>query len=461
MKPIQGSILVSYIIVSLVGCSRIRNSVATRVSDVSPTAPPTMGKEVPPTAIVPKTISPAANRGIDMSEVNCDSRKVESIPFGPEVGVPMGLVAIRKGPDIDDAIVILDHRMNIYELAGTQEEQTRWIGLSPNGRMLAYAIALEEPILRISIFDSTLQERAVEVDLSDESFVKPGDPTSWGINNIRWINNRWLSADLYSREDPSGNTIRLAVIDSLEGIAIGMAPDLTPEPTPTSTIILSPDMERAFYATGEDDLALVNNNTGKVLWKREDSASLHMIRSGVGSFWASPAAWSTDGSMIAYTAHEELSPYLLQGDRVGVFLLSRDGEVHQPVTSFSSSGFDNYYSDGLVWSQDDSQLAFFAYYLTDSEGHYPPILMVYDNVSNQLKCVTRLIGEHPRFNSMVWSPDGRFISYAAETEHFIDEYWYTEDRWFIVDLSDGTTYEVDADIFQVAGWSEEFAAINK
>jgi Tol biopolymer transport system component len=317
--------------------------------------------------------------------------------------------------------------------------------------MLAYAIALEQPALELTILDSTLNKRVVEVDLTREGFAEPGETTLWGILDMRWINDRWMIADLYDREDPSGHTIRVAMIDSADGTAIALPPDRAPELSPLSSVIISPDMDRALYVSDNDTLVLVEIDTGEVLWRDEEGISVSMVRSAFA--WTNLAAWAPDGSMVAYSAHEEPSWHLFHPNQFGLFILDREGEVNHRITAFSDMGFERFFTSALTWSPDGRKLAFVAHYLQDQEGHYPPYLMISDVEEKQLRCVSKIIDDEvPRFARIVWSPDGQFISYVT---------WVIgssgERRWFIVDVNSGTTYEVDSEIFQVAGWSSEFA----
>ena len=120
-------------------------------------------------------------------------------------------------------------------------------------------------------------------------------------------------------------------------------------------------------------------------------------------------------------------------------------------------GSEVFGANGLVWSPDGKKLAFIAHYIQNQEGSYPPFLFEYDAEEKQLRCVARLMGDGPDFARMLWAPDGRYISYVTITDNWRDDSWHRDGRWFIVDVNSGTTYEVDSEIFQVAGWSSEFA----
>lgn len=78
-------------------------------------------------------------------------------------------------------------------------------------------------------------------------------------------------------------------------------------------------------------------------------------------------------------------------------------------------------------------------------------LFLYDSVADQVICVTSIMGDDTGYVGLVWSPDSAFISYATlSIDHIMDR------RWFIVDLGDGSTYQVDENVLYVVGWSPEF-----
>ena len=442
-------------LILLVSCGLSRPPVQTPTRGVSASSSTMPTDQVAPTPTETVTTLPTATPPIDMSQVFCDVVEVEPRPLGPEIEVPGNLIGIRKEVDLDDVVLILNQMVRTVELTGTGEPILDWIGISPNGRMLAYAIALEEPVLELTILDPTFQKRIVEVDLEGEGFAEPGEATSWGIRDLRWINDRWMIADLYDRKDPSGHTIRVAMIDSVNGTAIAVPLDPAPKLSSLSSVIFSPDMKRALYVSEKEALVIVDVDTGKILWREEQGASIGMIWSAFG--WDSPAAWSPDGSMVAYTAHEEPSPHLRPAEQYGVFIIDRDGDGNHPVTAFSMIGSEVFGANGLVWSPDGKKLAFIAHYIQNQEGSYPPFLFEYDAEEKQLRCVARLMGDGPDFARMLWAPDGRYISYVTITDNWRDDSWHRDGRWFIVDVNSGTTYEVDSEIFQVAGWSSEFA----
>ena len=453
MRIRPGHLILGISFVLLTGCGQVILPTMTPPAESRVMPFTTRTEFATPTQSYTPTIAPTATHSIEMSQTLCDSDEVSLRPMDPEASMPGGLVGFQAAYDLIIPIVSMNQEVTETQLHRSEEVLYDATGISPNGDLLAFMIALEEPALQITLVDAAMQERVVKVDLSVASFAEPGEVTSWGIGDARWVNDGLILADLWDMSDPDGKTIRLAVTDTFTGVATVFPPGYAPEIAPLASAIISPDMERALYVSEDEAMVLVDLGNGEVLWRQENSASIFMIHSAAWG-WTFPAAWAPDGSFVAYTAHEELSSRLPPAWRNGVFLLDRNGQANRPITAFSVMGFEDFGATGLAWSPDGERLAFLGWYLEEIDDTAPLFLFVYDSGQDILQCVTAVVGDDISSSRLVWSPDGMFVSYV--TRSFDDQLRRLEGHLHIVDLQDGVTYESNVDLGDLAGWSSEF-----
>ena len=353
---------------------------------------------------------------------------------------------------------IVDEQQNVFEIpmTGSDDVTIHTLGISPSGDSIAIATMPDDATIQLVFFDDSLREVILTIELTGDLFTTAYEENAWAIHNIRWINDQWLYADLYNRIDPEGNVIERILIDlEMSNIVSTILPDSAPIPSPQSSIVISPDMQRAIYVTGDYeyypqnvDLVLIDFESGEVLWRYEDIQDIRMIRSAFWS-WHGQAAWSPDSSHVAFIDAEPLSDPEASYSHNGVFLLGRNGESLRRITSFSDMIFDYFNVYHLSWSSDSQRLAFITELSIEEETNSTNYLFIYDFTVNILSCVTEVLHDLSTYSGLVWSPSSSLISYRGEIS-------FGEMSWRIVDLDSGTTYAVNADVNRILGWSDSF-----
>lgn len=161
------------------------------------------------------------------------------------------------------------------------------------------------------------------------------------------------------------------------------SPSASPSPSaavaaasPASTPTSPPSTETGTIAFIKD---------GRLYTIRSDGSERRLIARN-----ASCAAWSPDGSQIAY------------GSPRGLFVLRLDDLARRRVVDMEIGM--GYVGSGISWSPDGQRIAFTA------PGGYFSILQVVNADGSGLRDVTRTEGESPAFEfNPIWSPQGRIF----------------------------------------------------
>ncbi len=432
----------------LVACQQTNLPPAT--STPSAEATPTFRSSETGTPTVTPTATPAP-LPVDFSRARCAPDDIVIQGLDEEVDLPEGLIAVDR-PYEDKSIVEVSAMDRHHELISARlgGDYDVVVGVSPNGKKLLFLQVLGDNLLELRTLDSEWRESVVSMDIELESVVRPGEDTSWGILHGRWIDDRWIVADLFDRFDSSGRAVRPVLIDTIDGVLMAYPDSSLPAIVPQSTFVMSPDLERVLYMSEEQGLVLVDTRSRSVLWNEAMYDVPHMILSGFG--WGDPASWSPDSAFIAYVAHEEASGNRRPADEVGAAILDREGRRSRPITGFSEMDhIDGFGVSDLTWSPDGRFLAFVGAVTPAQSDDYIMSLYLYDRESDQVRCVTSLMGDTGDRMRMAWSPDSAFISYATILiDNIVDR------RWFIVDLDNGSMFQVDEKVLRVVGWSPEF-----
>jgi hypothetical protein len=158
---------------------------------------------------------------------------------------------------------------------------------------------------------------------------------------------------------------------------------ITESPTPTPTPALSD-------YTGRGTIAFIKNNHLYTI--RSDGSGRRLIAKN-----ALCAAWSPDGSQIAY------------GSRQGLFVVSLGDLARRPVVHMA--GGMGYGGSGISWSPDGQRIAFAA------PGGYFSTLQVVNADGSGLKDLTKIMGDGFGYDfSPIWSPQGRILYGRLESE---------------------------------------------
>lgn len=465
MRFIKWFLLITFL-PGFLGCSNLNPTYTItptpKQSLVTPIFSPTPKKFITESFILTKTPTSPVRITPTPSPTNQPIQTKSPNPVCPNHGNPVPRSSIQG---INGTILYqIENQSGIFTLGGSSLERSYIplpeasdnviVGLSPNGKSLAYApkkykstlkrvfdgdkitltgkIVFETPSLTIL---TALGERInYEFQIKDLIYRSYQDwPVEWLKTIIRYPASYWINDDIIA--------VRLFYDDPIDPYSRGYSPIKMFKTTVEGSWIdgplkklnrlddgevgFSPDMSRVLYEAKNGDFS-----SGIVLRDLEKNINL----------WSDPdfspsviVRWAFNSSMVAVG-----NKLIGRDDRI--LIISRNGD--QEIITDSTLTLDGFYLMDLSWSPDSRYLALITH-------RYSPFeqvdFLIYDSTKGQFVLNCPLISQQS-FSRLFWSPDNQYIAFSGSDYDLPVE---------ILNTETGEVYELVQNAV-IIGWTDKF-----
>jgi WD40 repeat protein len=374
----------------------------------------------------------------------------EAVTPGPGYGLPGLLVySTYRGIHFVGGTPLIDRLL----VASSVGPNVSAVGFSPDGKWFAYytGFAYEGYPYKLHLISASGEEIVTVPEYEIVPVQKGSHAGRW---YVRWITNEYVMVGTFYPETIYDNEWVVGILNAFTGewndLAPGDLPNHNPTPHYPGTWAFSPNLKRVFSVSRQrqDDRTSV---IWLVLWDVENQTRLwrddRFYSSGFAYGNQNDAAWSADGSVLAFGGAETPKPTVRQLEQQGIYLLDQDGTQLRLVTNFSSS-YETFSTYGLNWSPNGRYLAFMLLGRTAPEAEVTDHIYLYDLVSDRvIHLCQRQTSAGFLADSPVWSPDGRYLAY-------ID--WKDSPQEVrlarVIDIYSGEVVTVAEDIGLLGGW---------
>lgn len=260
----------------------------------------------------------------------------------------------------------------------------RWPRFSPDGRSLAFMTT------RNGAFDAYV----MNADGTNQRRLGPALTLPAAYGGVSWMRDGSVLASVSRPTLAGGADDGLSAIDFITFGADGTNARVLyagingerPNASPVNDLIVFEQEHGPYQANPNIDIYTFSPST----------LSLSMLTHGDGRYIQ--AAWSPDGSRVAYSCSKAKQPYqlcVMQADGSAVRVLTRGEASHEWAT----------------WSPDGKELAFFAE--SQKEGHVDASIGIVGVDGSNEHLVTGHSGIR-RDETPSWSPDGRKIAFQTD-----------------------------------------------
>ena len=310
------------------------------------------------------------------------------------------------------------------------------IGLSPNGKWLAYWTLPAQ----MHLLSSQGEQKEFAADPTPLlRLVPPGS----GLKQIgwpKWINDRVISFGVNNPRPGQPNFYFMAFMDPFSSEWLLLDTYALKGFEDYGRGIPSPDLTRILYIQGQKDgtatLTLVDRDKHLELWSQSHFGNFSII-SGVPN---SQVAWATDSSKVAFVNNE-------QQDQSTLSILNRDGELFQISIPAMQAGISY-----LRWSPDGKYLAIAvseARETSPSNFYIFSSILIYDQSLGRITS-TCPVPDHQDVGDIAWVADQPAIVYHASNGDI------NQGRLILLDFQTGLSVKIAENVSQFGGWSADF-----
>jgi len=259
-----------------------------------------------------------------------------------------------------------------------------WPRFSPDGRSLAFMTT------RNGAFDAYV----MDADGTNQRRLGPALSSPDAYGGVSWMRDGSVLATISRPTLASGADNGLSAIDFATFRADGANARVLyagingerPNASPVNDLIVFEQEHGPYQANPNIDIYTF----------LPSALSVSMLTHGDGQYIQ--AAWSPDGSRVAYSCSKAKQPYQL-------CVMQADGSAARVITSGEAS------HQWAAWSPDGKQLAFFAE--IQKEGHVDASIGIVGSDGNNEHLITGHSGIR-RDETPSWSPDGRTIAFQTD-----------------------------------------------
>jgi WD40 repeat protein len=336
------------------------------------------------------------------------------------------------------------------------------IGFSPDGKWLVYRTGSPYEGIPHTLH---LLSHTGEVVVTTPTELAPtaagSYSGSWG--SMLWVNDETLLVYILE-PDPENPGAPPLVVKALLNAYTGTWQQSYfegLERKPTGAVVFAPDMTRVLYLSQAEgrwpEIRLEDIVQQEILWSEVDT--LETLFSWEKN-WTGSATWSPDSAWVAFTAVES---WREDGRRsgVGVYLLDREGRNGKMITDFDVRYGHGFTAGALSWSPDGRYLSM-SVTIASSDPDDPygseSRIYLYDLGTDKLIDLCWLRGvdsaHNSTMNALVWSPDSRYLAYAASPSVS------KSSTIVLVDIYAGKATRLVEDLvirFKIGGWSSHFS----
>jgi WD40 repeat protein len=321
---------------------------------------------------------------------------------------------------------------NLHVLSGDTWETADWdigvahellfLGFSPDGKWMAYVPSEYhgEPYNEIQLILESADGEKVDKRIDVTQFnpeLQVGHEFIGVAGYSFWINNELLYITLYSQNPELSTYITeyAKVLSPFSGEWVSHWIDL-PDRYTANVVGISPDESHALYETG-GGISLWDYSLGEEMW-----------HSNLSDIPYTRVHWNSDSTYAAFS--------VVYFEDYKAFLISRDGIL----TAIATEKYPiwNGYVDDFHWSSDSNKLATTIY----KDGKLQ--VLIYDVEQSAYVLQYPLNIEDIYWASLVWSPDGNYLSVSYEEEPIV-----------LIDVNNLAAYHLNMN-GKIVGWSEMF-----
>jgi Tol biopolymer transport system component len=282
------------------------------------------------------------------------------------------------------ALVLAVVATTLIAAAPAQRSDDRWPRFSPDGRSIAFMTT------RNAAFDAYV----MNADGTGQRRLAPALTLPAGYGGVSWMRDGSILATVSRPTLASGADNGLSAIDfttfGINGtggrtLYAGINGE-RPNASPVNDLVVFEQEHGPYQANPAIDIYTFSPAT----------LSLSMLTHGDGQYIQ--AAWSPDGSRVAYSCSTAKQPYQ-------ICLMQADGSAVRVLTSGAAS------HEWATWSPDGKRIAFFAE--IQKEGHVDASIGIVGSDGSNEHLITGHSGIR-RDETPSWSPDGRKIAFQTD-----------------------------------------------